>query len=81
MVGDPVKLTLTLELDATDEQLVHPRIAGALVDYAAAVIKNNQAVMRDLQATDLAGDPPVGLTHTGQLRTAHGVLITEAVEI
>lgn len=77
-----MKLILTLELEATDDKLVHPRVAGALVDYAAAVIKNNQKIMREgLQPEGLVGEPPVGLTHDGRLLTAQGVTITEAVEL
>lgn len=75
-----MKLTLTLELVADDEALVHPRIAGALVDYAAAVIANNQAMFKSARIGEepsLVGEPPVGLSHDGVLKTAHGVTVRE----
>ena len=70
------------EFDANDEALVHPRIAGALVDYAAAVIHNNRAMMNYRPSSEekdlgLRGSPAVGLAAGGKLTTAHGVTITE----
>jgi hypothetical protein len=79
-----VRLHLTIDLGPCDEdKTVHPRIAGALRDYAEAVIQNNQTVMRwkrpDAQP-QLVGEPPVGLTNNGVLYTAQGVTISEAIE-
>lgn len=79
-----MKVHLTLDLGLNPEDaLVHPRVAGALRDYADAVIQNNQTIMRwkrvDAQP-QLIGEPPVGLSSNGVLYTAQGVKISEAVE-
>lgn len=78
-----MKLHLSLELDTSDENPVHPRIAGALVDYANAVVSNNQTVMRwkdPNKQPGLIGEPPVGLASNGVMETEQGVTIREAVE-
>jgi len=84
-----MKLTLELELEATDLALDHARVAGALVDYAAAVIANNRAMMKwkakNQEVKPLyLGDPPVGFSLIvqedpgGVLVTAQGVTIRES---
>lgn len=78
-----MKITLTLDVpDPKEHRMVYPRVAGALIDYAAAVVRNNQAMLRTegptAKAPQFEGDPAVGFGVGGRITTAHGVTVYEA---